>query len=155
MVKCSHRRQFWKLHRLGLQKWDSIHVCLRVEGHGILWFPPSRVPHWPNVRWDNEGGEGHRIRSLEKVQARQEQISIYMTFAELHPHGYLFHHLRLLLGVNILNRYHQEMDWQTPGKQLECVFLFMFLKLFTFIFSLITPKNNSLYHFSAVQSLNI
>lgn len=91
-VKCPHRRQFWKLHRLGLQKRDTVHVCLRVKGHGTLWLPPSRVPHQPNVRRDDEGGEGHRVRSTEEVQTRQEQISIYMTSAELHPHGYLFHH---------------------------------------------------------------
>lgn len=118
-IKCSHRRQFWKLHWLGLQKRDSIHVCFWVKGHGILWLPPSGVPHRPDVCRDNEGGEGHRFRSPEEVQARQEQISIYMTSVELHPHGYLFHHFRLLLRVNILNRYHQEMDWQKPGKQLE------------------------------------
>lgn len=111
-IKCPHRRQFWKLHRLGLQKRDTVHVCLWVKGHGILRLPPPWVPHQPDVQRDDEGGEGHSVRSTEEVQARQEQISIYMTSAQLHPRGYLFHHLVLLLGGNIPNRHHQETDGQ-------------------------------------------
>lgn len=110
-IKCSHRHQFGQLHWLGLQKRDSIHLRLRVEGHGTLWLPPSRVPHRPDVHRDNEGGEGHRLRSPEEVQARPEQISIYMTSAELLPHGYLFH-LRLL---SILNRRHQDKNQESGG----------------------------------------
>lgn len=138
-LKCSHRRQFWKLYWLGLQKRDTVHVCFWVKGHGILRLPPSRVPHQPDVRRDNEGGEGHRVRSTEEVQASQEQISIYMTSAELHPRGYLFHHLLLLLRVNIPNRSNQEMDRQTPGKRLESDGFFYISRVVYICFQVFSP----------------
>lgn len=94
-----YRRQLRQLHRLGLQKRDSVCVRIWVEGYRILWLPPTWIPDQPDLHWDYEGSESHRIRPAEEVWDRQGQISLYMTALQLHPLSYLSQHLIFLFGI--------------------------------------------------------
>ena len=94
-----YRRQLRQLHRLGLQKRDSVCVRIWVEGYRILRLPPTRIPDQPDLHWDYEGSESHRIRPAEEVRDRQGQISIYMTELQLRLLSYLSQHLIFLFGI--------------------------------------------------------